>query len=308
MFDRFPELEQTLARLQLVLFMLGLGSTLHLRDFALIFFRPKSLVAGFLFLVVFSPLLALLVNYTTGVAPGIAVGIILVALMPGGTLSKVFTHLGHGNIPLTISLTLTTTLVAIVTIPVLLRFLAQGAVPDEFTMPTLDVMVEIALFLLAPLTLGMVISRYAPHGRFPFSRWCVKAGWVVVAIVIFFSLGRINPGEYGWRTPLAIIAFCLLSMQLSMVPFHLRRWPRSDRLSVGIESTMRNMNLALLLKAHLFPAGGSLQHIGDGVFFVILFYSAVALFAGLPLALNHRRLWKRDLLRRDFSTPHSTAA
>ena len=279
--------------------MLGLGATLHLRDFALIFTRPRSLLIGFFFLVLVSPFLALAINHLLGLPAGIAVGLILVSLMPGGTLSKVFTHLGHGNIALTISLTLVTTSLAIVTIPVLMRWLAQGAIPDEFTMPTVEVMIEIGVFLLLPLIVGMGVARYAPNRRFPFSRWCVRLGWVVVAVVVYFSLGRINPGEYGMRTPIAIIAFCLLSQQLSMFLFWLRRWPRPDRLSVGIECTMRNMNLALLLKAHLFPAGGSFQHIGDGVFFVILFYSAVALFAGLPLALNHRRLWKRDMKQRD---------
>jgi hypothetical protein len=51
------------------------------------------------------------------------------------------------------------------------------------------------------------------------------------------------------------------------------------------------MNLALLIKAELFREADEL---GNGVLFVILFYAAVAMAAGLPLALNHRRLAHKE--------------
>ena len=97
--------------------------------------------------------------------------------------------------------------------------------------------------------------------------------------------------EYGIGLPLAIILFCLLGQQLNMLPFRIFGWPIPDRLAVGIEVTMRNMNLALLINAKLFPAETS--DLGKGVLFVVLFYAAAAMGAGLPLALNHRRLVKK---------------
>jgi BASS family bile acid:Na+ symporter len=76
-----------------------------------------------------------------------------------------------------------------------------------------------------------------------------------------------------------------------MLPFYLLRWPRPDRMAAGIEVTMRNINLALLLASRLFPEPDAL---GNGVLFVSLFYAAVAMGAGLPLALNHRRLARKE--------------
>ncbi len=54
-------------------------------------------------------------------------------------------------------------------------------------------------------------------------------GFVFVVLMVVGALGsgRIRPGEYGWRVPLAIIAFCLLAQQLSMLPFRLLGWPRA---------------------------------------------------------------------------------
>src|SRR5205807_1087104 len=101
----------------------------------------------------------------------------------------------------------------------------------------------------------------------------------------------IKPGTYGWRAPLAIIVFCVLGQQVNQAPFYLFRWPRSDRMAAGMEVTMRNMNLGLLLYASLFADN---PHVGPEVLFVLLFYAATAMIVGLPLALRHRRLGKKE--------------
>jgi predicted Na+-dependent transporter len=155
---------------------------------------------------------------------------------------------------------------------------------------------------LLPLGVGMAVSRRAPVGRRVFSRWCIRLGFVVVGVMVAGSLGsgRIRPGEYGWATPLAIILFCLGSQQLSMLPFRLRGWPRPDCVSVGMEVTMRNLNLAFLLKALLFPEpppSAPPDPVAAGVLFVILFYAATAMACGAPLALRHRLKARREAAR-----------
>lgn len=296
MFENYARYEHHLAQLQLVLFMLGMGASLNLGDFAGVFRRPRSFLTAAAGQFVLAPFLAVLASHWLDVDSGIAVGLILVAAMPGGTLSKVFTYLGRGNIALSISLTACGTLAAMATVPLLLRWLAAGFVPEDFDMPVDRILLELTLFLLLPLAAGMALGRLAPDHRAVFSRWCIRIGFVAVMAMIVGSLGsgRIHPAEYGWRAPLAIILFCILTMQLTMLPFRLLGWSRADCLSAGIEATMRNLNLALLLKALLFPAEKGADPIGDGVLFVILFYAAVALFSGLPLALNFRRLARKE--------------
>src|SRR5260370_24009450 len=130
----------------------------------------------------------------------------------------------------------------------------------------------------------MASARWAPERSGQFSTICLRFGFVVVAGMVIGALGsgRIRPGEYGWRAPLAIIGYCVAIQQVSMLSFRLRGWPPPDCLSVGIEVTMRNMNLALLLKALLFPAVARRSDpVSDGVLFVILFYAATAVRAGL---------------------------
>jgi len=303
MFDWYPQHEYHFAQLQLVLFLLGMGATLTPRDFVEVVRQPRSLLAGAAAQFLLTPLLALLVNQVADVEPGIAVGLVLVAAMPGGTLSKVFTYLGRGNLALSVSLTACGTLASVITVPLVLRLLVSGYVPESFTVPTGWVVRDVVLYLVLPVTVGLAVARWAAPYRQAFSSWCIRAGFVFVAVMVIGSLGsgRIHPAEYGWRAPLAIIAFCLLAQQLSMLPFRLCGWPRPDKLSVGIEVTMRNLNLALLLKALLFDTVKGDDPIADGVLFVILFYAAVALFSGLPLALIFRFRARRAAQRASSS-------
>jgi BASS family bile acid:Na+ symporter len=291
---------------QLVCFMLGMGAGLGVGEFVVIARQPRSFLLGAAMQFLLTPLLAVLVNRVADLPPGIAVGLILIAAMPGGALSKFFTYLGCGNIALSITLTTFGTFASLFTVPLLFRWLAAGYIADSFEMPVGKIVGDVALYSLLPLTLGMIIARFAPQYRERVSRWSIRVGLVFVIAMVVGSLGsgRIHPGEYGWRTPIAIIVFCVLSQQLSILPFHLLRGPRADRLSVGIEVTMRNVNLALLVKAVLFPAAAKgMDPVADGVLFVVLFWAGAALGAGLPLALNVRRMTLRDKrkIAQDFS-------
>ncbi len=297
MFNSYPQYEELFAQVQLVCFMLGMGAGLGVSEFVVIARRPRFFLLGAAMQFLLTPLLAVLVNRVADLPPGIAVGLILIAAMPGGALSKFFTYLGCGNIALSITLTTFGTFASLVTVPLLLRWLAAGYVADEFDMPVGKIVGDVALFSLLPLIVGMSVARVWPESRVRFSRWAIRIGLLFVVGMVVGSLGsgRIHPGEYGWRSPVAIIVFCVLCQQLSMFPFHMLHAPRADRLSVGIEVTMRNVNLALLIKAVLFPAAAKgTDPIADGVLFVVLFWAGVALGAGLPLALNVRRMTLRD--------------
>ncbi len=296
MFDNYRDYELLLARIQLVFFMLGMGATLEVSDFGRIVRRPITLFYGLGYQLVFVPLLAALIGRAAGLEPGISIGLILVALMPGGTVSKVFSFLGRGNVALSITLTVFTSFATLVTVPLFLRLLAMDYVPADFSVPLHLVVPDVSLYLLLPLSAGMTWSHWSPANRMKFARACLSVGWffLIVMVTGLLASGRIHAGEYGWIAPLAIVFFCVAAQQLSMLPFYFFRWARADRLAVGIEVTMRNMNLALLLQALLFPKERGLAGIADGTLFVILFYAAVAMGAGLPLALNHLRMARHE--------------
>jgi BASS family bile acid:Na+ symporter len=292
MFERYPAWEYTFAAAQLIAFMLAMGAKLVPGQFVHVFRRPRSFLTALAGHLLVIPWAAVAVNHIAGLDTGLAVGLILVAAMPGGTLAKIFTYFGHGNVPLSITLSGVSTLLTLVTVPVMLRLLTRE-MPENVDLPVPKIIAEVALYLILPLILSMLVCGRRPSLKKPLATWGVRVGLVVVAVMVAGSLGsgRIHPGTYGWRAPLAIIFFCVLGQQINQLPFYLFHWPRSDRMAAGMEVTMRNINLALLLYASLFAGN---PHLGQEVLFVILFYAATALIVGLPLALRHRRLGKKE--------------
>lgn len=292
-FQSYPEYEYLLASAQLVLVMLGMGATLEVRDFLAIFRRPRSFLVGLASLFVLGPLVALLVVHLWNLPPGLAVGLYVVSVMPSGTLKNLFTYMGRGNLALSLALTACSSLLALVVVPAVLPFLASEAVPGGVPMPVQDVLREVFLKLGLPIVAGMMFARGLPTWRKTFARWCVRIGLLLVVVIVAGSLGsgRISPGEHGFLAPLAIVVFCVLMMQLAMLPFRLGGWPVPDRLSIGLEVTMRNSNLALLMKALLFPAAAvkGQDPIADGVLFVVFFYAATSVIACVPLTFFTRR-------------------
>ena len=293
MFDFYPHWEATFAQVQLVLFMLGMGATLGWRDFADVVRRPGPLVVAFLGHILLMPLVAVAIIAAFGFRGGIALGIILTSAMPGGTLSKAFTYLGRGNVPLAISLSFVSTLATLVTVPATLVLLGGAYIPADFKMPIGSIVFDVVAYLLVPLVVGMGIGQAFPKRRQSFSRYAIRLGFAVVVAIVILSLGsgRIVPGSQGLTVPIAIVLFCLIGMQANMLAFRLLRWPRGDTLVAGIEVTMRNMNLALLIRTGLFPeASGANAELAGEVLFVILFYAAVAMVAGLLLTMRYRRM------------------
>lgn len=295
MLARYPDYEYALAGTQLVLVMFGMGATLSVGDFARVFRQPASLLVGFAAMFVAAPALAAAMVFCLPLPPGIGFGLILVATMPGGSLSNLFTYLGRGNVPLSIAMTAAATVGSIVYVPAALAILGSE-LPGEFQMPAGMILREVLAYLFLPLGAGMLLARFAPRRAEPLARWCVRGGLCILAIIVVGSLGsgRVRPADFGWEVPLAIILYCVLCQQLAMTPFRLLGWPTPDRFAVGIEITIRNVNLALLLAALLFPARATLADpVADGVLFVVLYYGAVSLIASIPPILVHRRIARR---------------
>ena len=143
--------EYWFAVFQLVTAMLGMGATLTPRDFREVLIEPRAVSSGTAIQLLLVPLVALAFIAAFGIAGGVAVGIALIAAIPGGTTSNIFTFFARGNVALSITITALTTLACLFTTPLILEFLITQYMPDDFTMPRGQIMTEIALTLLLPL-------------------------------------------------------------------------------------------------------------------------------------------------------------
>lgn len=304
LYNRF---EPQLAAAQLVLFMLALGVTLTVEDFRRTFRQPKSLITALIGQVLLSPLIAVGISKIFGLSDGIALGLVLIAAMPGGSLAKAFVLLGRGNASLAISMTIVSTLCSIVTVPLVIELFARNCVPESYQIPVLKIISDVAIYMLAPLAGGMYLGSVFPDRKEIMRRRFGRLGLGVVILMVLGAMrsGRVKFFDHGWEVPIAIILFILVCMQVNMLPFRLTRAARGDTLTAGVESSMRNANLALLIQSSLFhdPENPGqtvfarfpeLKPVADDVMYALLFYAGSALVIGLPLVFNFLRMARRD--------------
>jgi bile acid:Na+ symporter, BASS family len=272
--------------LQLLLAMLGMGATVTVRDFVQVAREAKGVALGLALQVAFVPLFAVGFILAFDLSKGWATGLILVAVVPGGAFSNLLTFLGRGNVPLSLSVTATTTLLCLGTVPLLLTLLVGQHMPPGFTMPTGRIAREIVLYLLLPLVVGMVVLRTTPTRAQAISRWAIRASTWLIALIVVSSLGsgRIDVAAYGWRPPLLLILFgAVLVLTVSWTCRVLRRYD-DDTVALSLEVAVRNVGLALLLIRFFFPG----QPEQAQVLYSCLFYGGMQLFLAIPVVLRHR--------------------
>jgi bile acid:Na+ symporter, BASS family len=297
------ELERFIVCVQLTSVMAAMGAKLSPRDFTAVFARPKSLVWGLACQFVVAPLLALGAVWIGIPHPGMAMGLLLVCAMPGGPMSTLFTHLGRGNAALAVSITAVSTLLSVVTLPLTLPLLTEASewifakhhaadeATKDFHLPVSVILIETTLFLFLPLAFGFLIQRFSPKTAAFVGRWGVRLGGLLLTTYVVLSLtsGRIKPGAFGFTPAATIVIHTIVCLQLAMLPFRIFKWPPKDRLAVGIEMCVRDVNLALLFKTDL-DKNPVVDGRGDPMLYGILFYAGTALVMAFA-AMAIFRFW-----------------
>jgi BASS family bile acid:Na+ symporter len=277
---------------QLVTAMVGMGATLTPRDFRELLLEPKAVASGTLIQLLIVPLIAFVFISIFDLMGGIAIGFALIAAIPGGSTSNIFTHFAKGNIALSVAITAITTLACLVTTPLILELLINRYMPADFVMPRVQIMKEIALTLLLPLSLGMVFLRYLPSKAEAFSKWSVRVSMfgLLMIIVGAASSGRLDLKAFGFDNVALIIVFILALAIISwFISWGILKLPRADATAVDMEVVVRNINLGLMLKALLFPAVlGKADTVGDLILLSLLLYGGLQIFVAMALIAIRR--------------------
>ncbi|KAG2623240.1 hypothetical protein PVAP13_3KG041307 [Panicum virgatum] len=139
--------------------MLATGLTLQLKDFAaLLRDRPLAILFGCAAQYTIMPAVGSIISRALGFPPSLSAGLILLGCCPGGTASNVVTLVAQGDVPLSIVMTVCSTLAAVFLTPLLTKILAGAYIPVDavkLSLSTLQVVV-------APILLGSSIQTAFP--------------------------------------------------------------------------------------------------------------------------------------------------
>ena len=238
--------------LLLFVIMLGLGLSLRVEDFSSVISRPKPLFIGLFCQIFIMPAICFGLVYISNLPPSIAVGMMLLAASPGGSSAVLFTHLGKGDVALSLCLVAITSLLTMISIPVVANLSLEAFFGD--TKPvTVEFYHVLQIFCVAivPVMTGIFI-----HNRFPdlanrLERPVKTLATVFLAFVILVALiseWRIVV-EWGPVVGFTVVVFSVISLAVGYyVPraFKVgRRQAIALALAIGLHNAALVMTLAL---------------------------------------------------------------
>ena len=230
--------------------MFGMGLTLNLHDFKVVFSRPKDILIGVVAQFCIMPLLAWLLTKVFQLPPELAVGVVLVGCCPGGTSSNVITYLAGGDLALSVGMTGVSTLLAPVMTP-LLTWLLVGATVD---VEPLSMFLSIVQVVILPIALGLAVKQYLPNvttrvNEFlpAFSTLAITA---IVAAVVSANAPQLK--TCGFVVILIVVLHNLWGFALGYLLSWLLGLSRPKRTAISIEVGMQNSGLACSLAGQHF--------------------------------------------------------
>src|SRR5690606_26347360 len=215
-----------------------MGTALSVQDFVNVAKMPKGVLVGTVCQFTIMPLIGLTIATTFGFPAEIAAGVILICFAPGGVASNVIAYLAGANLPLSVTLTTVSTLMAPIMTPFLMKTLAGQFVPVNF----LDMMIGIINMIIVPIVLGLLFNKLF-HGR---TRWLDRAMPIVsmvgiaVIITIITAAGRDSLLEVGLFLILAAILHDGMGYLLGYWGARLMRLDERSCRTVAIEVGMQN--------------------------------------------------------------------
>lgn len=230
--------------------MFGMGMTLKLEDFQIVFSRPKDVIIGCLAQFTIMPLLAWGLAQAFGLPPELAVGVVLVGTCPGGTSSNVMTYLAKGDVALSVGMTMVSTLLAPFITPVLTWYLAGQWLDISLN----AMMMSIVNMVLVPIVLGIVANKFFSS----FVRDVVKILPLVSVIAIVLIVGGVVSVSAnrilttGMLVMLVVVLHNMLGYLMGYLLGRIMGLKVSKTKAIAIEVGMQNSGLATALAVKHF--------------------------------------------------------
>ena len=240
----------------LMLVMLGMGLTLRWQDFKQVLQNRLVVGLGISIQFLIMPLAAWLLSLGFGLSLELTIGMMLVGATAGGTASNVMAYLAKGDVALSVSMTLISTLVAVVMLP-LLTWLYLG---QSVEVPVTSMFIMLLKMIVAPLLTGMLINHFwhrnvaKIQGVFPL----FSMGVILLIIAIVVALNANNLQTVVWTLVLAVMLHNLIGL---FSGYWLTRKLGYDSMiarTVAIEVGMQNSGLSVALALKYFTAASAL--------------------------------------------------
>ena len=232
--------------------MFGMGLTLNLTDFKIVFSRPKDVITGCLAQFTIMPLLAWVLATVFRLDEALALGVVLVGCCPGGTASNVITYLAKGDLALSVGMTAVSTLLAPLLTPLLTWALAGKTVDVDVAGMLLSILWVVILPIVVGLTVKWIWPKFTEKATDYLPAVSSIAIALIVAIVIGANASKLMAG--GLVIVVVVVLHNLCGLSLGYLIGRMLGLSEPKKRAISIEVGMQNSGLASSLATIHFAA------------------------------------------------------
>lgn len=254
--------------------------------------RPKAIIVGVIGQYGMVPALGYLIARYWVDTPSVALGLILITAVPGGSMSNFMTSLARGNIATSVSLTGVTTLMCVVVTPLVFGFWASlhPATAKLLSQVGIDPKKLILMFtitLAIPIIGGMVLLARRPATAARIRPWLRGISLALALFVVIFGTAtnyKLLAAVFG-EAVAPVTTCCVVAILLGWIVTRAVGLPAGDRRALTIEMGGQNPGVAIGMSLVFFPtlAGSAITAVVWGVIQPFPILALVAVWNRMPI-------------------------
>jgi len=264
--------------LALGVIMFGLGLHLKVADFVRVLQMPRAVLVGLAAQMLIMPPIAFLLCLAFDLPPLLAVGLMLLAVSPGGATANVFSHLARGDVALNITLTALNSVLVLVTLPFFVQWaMAYFLGSSGYVPPPVQKIVEVAAIILLPVSLGMAVRARAASVADRLEKIVQPLSLLILLALIAFTV--VKEWELLRDNALGIGSVCLLlnlaSLGVGYGVARIARLAPRQAVAIAFEVGVHNSTLAIYIALNVLESPP--MSIPAALYSLLMYVSAGAL-------------------------------
>ena len=250
------ELVKIAGPLILAFIMLSLGLGLKIENFKRVLIQPKDFLIGFISQVIFFPLVALVLALIFPLPLELKVGLLLLAIAPGGVTTNIISKYATGDVALSISLTAVISLLCFITIPVVFSitypFLTGSDLPFNYSIGS--IIIQIFLITTVPVIIGMILKAIFPNFFSKTEKIFVNISFALFLLFLFLAIYQEFENIAGYFASSGIVTL-VLNIAVVLIAFilcNLFNIQKPQKKTILIETGLQNGTLAIVVTSLIF--------------------------------------------------------
>ena len=262
--------------LSLVFIMFTLGIGLTTKDFKNILLEPKAFGLGVFNQMIILPIVTFSIVHIIGLTNEMAVGMMILACCPGGVTSNMITKLARGDTALSISFTAMTSILTVITLPLIIGFSMQYFMGSNAqTINILSLGLTMFFVTSLPVSIGLYINTKYHDIAEVFRSIANKTSTALFIIIVTGALAS------EWETFISNLytlgpAIMVLIIIMLLIGYNSAKWlnmSKKKAVTIAIESGIQNATVGITIGNLILSqqTGLSILSLPSGVYGILMY-------------------------------------